>query len=383
MAKSVERVALAGASLGTARHLMVHHYQPANATASSRKIYIQASLHADELPGMMAVHHLLHLLDAADRANAIQCDITIVPVANPIGLAQVINGYHAGRSDLAGNGNFNRHWPDLFAGLQDRVADKLGADPVANAVVIRDAIKADLAERSTLDEAEQLKLTLSRLACDADIVLDVHCDDDSLMHLYMPAEHWAEYKDLAAELGAVACMTSSDSGSFCFDETFSLPWNKLRAAIGAQYPIPAAPFVTTLELRGQPDVFDELGEKDAKAIYRFLQRHGVIAGNPGPAPELLCTATPLDAADVPLSPASGLLAYKRNLGDRVKKGDLLAELIDPLAEDVAAARIQLRASNDGLILSRRQSKLVRAGDYINMIVGTEVLSHRTAKLMTD
>lgn len=383
MAKVVERIALAGASLGTERHLLVHRYRPDQIAADPRKIYIQASLHADELPGMMAVHHLLGLLDVADKAGAIAQEIVIVPVANPVGLGQVINGYHAGRADLSGNGNFNRNWPDLFAGLQDKVAAKLVQDSRANKALIRAAIAAELADRRDLGEADQLKLTLTRLACDADMVIDVHCDDDSLMHLYMPADDWAEYQDLAAELGAVACMTSSDSGSFCFDETFALPWNKLRAAIGDKFPIPAAPFVTTLELRGQPDVFDDLGAADAKAIYRFLQRHGVIAGDPGPAPKLLCTATPLDAADVPLSPGSGLLAYKRNLGDRVKKGDLLAELIDPLAEDVAAARIPVYAANDGLILSRRQHKLVKAGDYINMIVGTEVLAHRTAKLMTD
>jgi len=383
MAKTVDRIALAGASLGTQRHLLVHRYRPSKIAADPHKIYIQASLHADELPGMMAVHHLLGLLDEADKADAIAQEIVIVPVANPVGLAQVINGYHAGRADLSGNGNFNRNWPDLFAGLQDKVEGKLGADAKANKAVIRSAIATGIGERSDPGEADQLKLTLVRLAYDADMVIDVHCDDDSLMHLYMPAEDWDEYQDLAAELGAVACMSSSDSGSFCFDETFSLPWNKLRAALGDKFPVPAAPFVTTLELRGQPDVFDDFGAADAKAIYRFLQRHGVIAGNPGPAPKLLCTATPLDAADVPLSPASGLIAYKRNLGDQVKKGDLLAELIDPLAEDVAKARIPIYSANDGLILSRRQHKLVKAGDYINMIVGSEVLAHRTAKLMTD
>lgn len=383
MAKMVDRIALAGASLGTQRHLLVHRYQPGKAAADPRKVYIQASLHADELPGMMAVHHLLALLDAADRDGALRQEIVVVPVANPVGLAQVINGYHAGRADLSGNGNFNRNWPDLFAGLQERVEGKLGKDVAANKAVIRSAIAAGIAERKDPGEADQLKLTLVQLAHDADMVLDVHCDDDSLMHLYMPMENWADYNDLAAELGAVACMTANDSGSFCFDETFALPWNKLRAAIGDKFPVPSAPFVTTLELRGQPDVFDDFGATDAKAIYRFLQRHGVIVGDPGPAPKLLCTATPLDAADVPLSPSSGLLAYKRNLGDQVKKGDLLAELIDPLAEDVAKARTPIYSANDGLILSRRQHKLVKAGDYVNMIVGTEVLAHRTAKLMTD
>jgi hypothetical protein len=383
MTKSVERIALSGTSIGTTRHLLVHRYRPTSSATPARKIYIQASLHADELPGMMAVHHLLHLLDAADQAGAICSEIVVVPVANPIGLDQVINGYHAGRSDLAGNGNFNRNWPDLFAGLEERLAGKLGSDPQANAAAIRGAINAGLTERSAHGEVEQLKLTLTRLAAVAEMVIDIHCDDDSLMHLYMPPEHWDAYQDLAAELRAVACLTSSDSGSFCFDETFAMPWNKLRAAIGDKFPIPAAPFVTTLELRGQPDVFDEHGQDDAKAIYRFLQRHGVVAGDPGPAPALLCTATPLDAADVPLSPAAGLLAYKRNLGDWVKKGDLLAELIDPLAENVSAARTPLTAANDGLVLSRRQHKLVKAGDYINMIVGTEVLAHRSAKLMTD
>ena len=164
MAKTLDRIALAGASLGTQRHLQVHHYRPSKAAADPRKIYIQASLHADELPGMMAVHHLLRMLDVADKAGAVRQEIVIVPVANPVGLAQVINGYHAGRADLSGNGNFNRNWPDLFTGLQERVEGKLGTDATANKAVIRTAIAAGIAERSDLGEADQLKLTLVRLA---------------------------------------------------------------------------------------------------------------------------------------------------------------------------------------------------------------------------
>src|SRR5262249_61157541 len=76
------------------------------------KAYLHASLHADEIPAMLVLHHLIRLLDEADRAGAIKGDIVVVPMANPIGVAQVINTRHVGRYELAGGGNFNRNWPD-------------------------------------------------------------------------------------------------------------------------------------------------------------------------------------------------------------------------------------------------------------------------------
>src|SRR5690606_29134630 len=48
--------------------------------------YLQAGLHADELPGMMVLHKLGKLLDAIDANDGITGHIVIVPVANPIGL---------------------------------------------------------------------------------------------------------------------------------------------------------------------------------------------------------------------------------------------------------------------------------------------------------
>ena len=34
-------------------------------------VYLQASLHADEISGMLVLHHLMHLLDTADTAQRI------------------------------------------------------------------------------------------------------------------------------------------------------------------------------------------------------------------------------------------------------------------------------------------------------------------------
>lgn len=63
------------ASLGSARTLTSFHWgQP----GSGRKVYIQASLHAEELPGMLVAHHLRALLESAEAADQIQGEIILV-----------------------------------------------------------------------------------------------------------------------------------------------------------------------------------------------------------------------------------------------------------------------------------------------------------------
>src|SRR5262249_45410405 len=138
-----------------------------------------------------------------------------------------------------------------------------------------------------------------------------------------------------------------------------------------------------VEFRGQFDVFDELGAHDGQALFRFLQRRGLIAGDPGPPPPLLCEATPLDGADYMLAPKAGILSYKVKLGDVVRKGDLIAEIIDPLAEDQSKARTPMRAVADGIIVSRCSRKLVAPGEGITMVAGREPLAHRKGLLLSD
>jgi predicted deacylase len=68
---------------------------------SQDRAYIQASLHADELPGMLVAHHLVKLVDAAAAQGKIRKQITIVPYANPIGLNQFVMGGHLGRFSIS------------------------------------------------------------------------------------------------------------------------------------------------------------------------------------------------------------------------------------------------------------------------------------------
>jgi uncharacterized protein len=380
MSKTIERIDLGSPSLGSTRHLVVHHY---GRRGTRPKAYLQASLHADEIPPMLVQHHLIRLLDAADKAGTIRGEIVVVPVANPIGSGQVVNTTLAGRYDTAGGGNFNRHWPDLFVGLEERVKGKLGSDAAANVAVLRRAIGEGLAEMTGASQLTRKRLALARLAHDADFVFDLHCDSESLLHLYLSTVHWPEAADLSAEIGSRATMLCEDSGAASFDETFILPWTKLAAVLGAKYPIPAACLGATIEYRGQGDVSDALAEPDARALFRFFQRRGLIAGDPGPLPPALCEATRLEAVDVIRVEAPGVMAYRVELGEQVKKGQIIADLVDPMADDPSTARTPIATQADGLVLTRQYQKLVRPGDGIAKVVGREPLAYRKGMLLED
>ena len=75
---------------------------------TGKKVYIQASLHADEVPGMLVAQFLRTELAALEAAGKIVGEIILVPAANPLGLAQAIHGAPFGRFDLTTGTNFNR-----------------------------------------------------------------------------------------------------------------------------------------------------------------------------------------------------------------------------------------------------------------------------------
>lgn len=380
MSKTIQRINLDAMSPGTERFVKAHRYGTPGARP---KAYLQASLHADEIPGMLAAHHLINLLDDADATGAIKGEIIVVPVANPVGAGQVINTTFAGRYDFRSGVNFNRRWPDLSAGLAAKVKSKLGKDPEANVAIVRQALGEIVEQIYAVGENAKLRRELMRLAHDADIVLDLHCDDIAMMHIYTTNAFWPRAQDLAAEVGAKAVLLCDDSGAASFDESFFLPWYRLQKEVGPEYPVPAPVLTSTIEFRGQADVYDDLAIQDASALFRFLQRRGLIAGDPGPMPELKAKVANLDACEILRTPKAGIVAYRKREGDIVKAGDVIADIVDPLADDPKAARFELRCRAEGPILSIRAMKAVAAGDSVVMIVGDKALPNPAGLLLSD
>ena len=118
-------------SLGSQKALVAFHFGTPGARP---KVYIQASLHAEELPGMLVAHHLRPLLEQAEREGRLQGHVVLVPAANPIGLAQRLDHKAMGRFELDTAQNFNRHYPDLAGAVFDAVRDRLTPDASGNVV---------------------------------------------------------------------------------------------------------------------------------------------------------------------------------------------------------------------------------------------------------
>ena len=370
MKRTVERIPLPSLSPGTRRELTVHHYGTPGARP---RAYLQAALHADEHPGLLTLNHLIRMLDEAP--DPIQGEIVIVPVANPIGLSQQLHGYLVGRYDFSGGLNFNRDFPELSESIARAVEGKLTDDPDANAALIREALAEAVADLPRDSELKALRSALLGLSMSSDIVLDVHCDLEALLHIYASYHQRELAVELGADLGADVVLLEQEPGGNPFDEANAGLWWKLRDRLGDDR-VPLACFAATVELRGQADVSDELAEADAANLYRFLQRRGVIGGDPGPLPAPRCEPTPLDGTDVIPAPSAGIVAYRKQLGDRVVKGEVVADIVDLTADDPKTARTPVVSRADGLLFSRQVQKLVTPGTSLCKVAGAEKLAHR-------
>jgi predicted deacylase len=364
---------LHGGALGTQRRVSSFHHGPPD---SGRKAYIQASLHADELPGMLVAHHLLRQLAELEAADRLRAEIVVVPVANPIGLDQSVLRRHEGRFELASGENFNRHYPALFVPVRARVDGRLGLDAAANAALVRSAMREVVAELPATGEVASLRKTLLGLACDAEVVLDLHCDSEALTHLYTGTPLWPQAEPLARLLGAQASLLALESGDNPFDEACSQTWWQLADHF-VDHPLPLGCLSVTVELRGEVDVAHELAEADARAILAFLTTRGLIEGPVPELPPLPRPATPLAGTDVVSSPVSGVVVYRRALGEWLQPGDVVADVVDPLTGAVEP----LRTRTEGLLFTREAQRFVTAGRPLVKVAGARVV--RSGKLSSQ
>ena len=339
------------------------------------KATIQAALHADEVPAILVAQHLRARLTELDAAGQLLGCIQLVPYANPLALGQHVLGQHHGRFDLADGVNFNRMHADLGQTVAASVAKALGHDAASNVRVIRAALREAAAKLKADNPAQDLKRKLLQIAIDSDIVLDLHCDSQAAMHLYAHSAHEAMAQELGTLLGARAVLLAAESGDSPFDEACSRPWAVLQQAF-PELPVPMACFSPTLELRGEADTHHAMAADDAAAIIEFLRRPGIVAGPPAPLPAARCQPTPLAGSESIVAPRAGVVVFKREPGEFVEAGAVIADLVDADTGGVEA----LACQSAGVLYARISTRWATPGKRLAKIAGTATL--RTGKLLS-
>lgn len=357
-------------SLGSQKTLVSFQFGPASARP---KVYVQASLHAEELPGMLVAHHLRSLLEKAEQDGRLLGQVVLVPAANPIGLAQRLDHKAMGRFELDTAQNFNRNYPDLALAVWEEVKPHLGNDATANVATVRQSVGAWLAAWQPLTELDSLRRQLLLLSHDADVVIDLHCDWEAALHLYSEEACWPPLEPLARLLGCEAVLLACESGGGPFDERLSGLWWQLAAhfkAAGLSVVLPQACASTTVELRGESDVSHEHATHDAVALLAYMEHLDVVQTDAAKElPTLPCTPTPLAGSQTLRSPVPGVLVFLAKPGQAMAVGEVVAEVIDPTA--VGQSRIHaVRTEVAGVLYATVKERYVIAGGEVGKIAGS-------------
>lgn len=293
-------------------------------------VHLQAGLHADEIAGMHVLHMLLPRLREARENGRLAGTVTVVPQANPLGLAQFRHGRLLGRFHDATSRNFNRHFHESITTER---------------------------ERTTFAAWQQALFGLAR---EAQIVLDLHTDSEALPYLYLHRGFWPEGRDLAAALSAQVAILWDDDDDGAFEGAI--------VAHGQRDAHAKLRLAATIELRGQSDVSDALAQRDADGLYRFLCARGVI-DEPVARTQWDGEAVPMANMETIFAPVSGVLVYTCELGERVEQGAPIARIVarpgDPSSEVV------LRAPQSGRVVTRNRDRLIAQGDVALKLTGSQ------------
>lgn len=273
--------------------------------------------HGDEYEGPVALYELARTL----RAEQLTGRVIIVPALN-------YPAFRAGtRTSPIDRGNLNRSFP----GRPDGTVTEKIADYVTRQLVPL-----------------------------ADIVLDYHSGGRTLDFLPYAAAH--ELPDKGQEARCFAAVAA-----------FAAPYAMRMLEIDA-----TGMLDTTVEAAGKIFVTTELGGAGTatartiaiarRGALNLLRHAGILAGQPAmPTSE----ETQTRWLDMP-SPAcftfaqdDGLIAFACDLGDRVKQGDIIAQLY-PLGH-TGAAPAEYRAAMDGILAARHVPGLAKAGDCLAVI----------------
>ncbi|QYJ85530.1 succinylglutamate desuccinylase/aspartoacylase family protein [Shewanella mesophila] len=317
------RTTLKIGELATGQDLELPIFQFKPDSISGPSVYIQANVHGAEVQGNAVIYQLMRLLENSELLGR----ITLVPLANPLGINQKSGEFTLGRFDPITGVNWNREY---FDHKVDVAAWYVKHSHLADGELIQ-AYRAMLLEQCQMrltnewgvTTGHQQAVMLQQMGHQADIVLDLHTGPKSCKHLYCP-----EYDAQAAALFSIpyTLLIPNEFGG-AMDESIFCPWWQLSEhlkAQGREFAVPVSAF--TLELGSQERIDLEDALVDAQGIMAYLSHRGVIGERVAPA-KMQRFGCYLKDYKKYHAPIGGMVEYLAQVGQPLEVGQPLANIL--------------------------------------------------------
>jgi hypothetical protein len=290
-------------------------------------VYIQSSIHGAEVQGNVVIFHLLQAL----QNTPIKGEIVLVPNCNPVGTNIKAGEYTMGRFDPVNGTNWNRgYFYDVakvhsFAQTLDVAANEQDIKREFRALWAG-AIEQKLSQPWGLGLAQQLNLTLQKMAVKADIVLDLHNGPVSTRHIYIP-----EYaKQAAYQFSIPHCIFIPNVFAGALDEACFSPWWTLQDLLkeGFDRDIDFGVQAFTLEMGSQEVIDFNEGAKDARGILGYLACKGVLSEAQFKPDTMTRLGVTLDNYKTMFTDFGGMVEYCVKPGQKVARGEVMARVLN-------------------------------------------------------
>ncbi len=323
----VEKQQIITRQLSSGDRLTIPYYHFRGSEAGAPSLYLQAAIHGAETQGYWVA---LKLIEFFSR-QAPKGDVTIVPLANPYGANNKMVETTCGRFDPVTGANWNRNYADLAPILDVDNFVKQYAEHDFVALVPR--FKKRLLEEieSLLQQPQayekKLNLQLQQLACQADIVLDLHCDTQSRPHVYS-----ASYAEASAvKLNFPYVITIPPHFAGALDEAIFCPWWQLTQAFNrlhTEQPIDRPPIEAfTVELGHQEMIDQHAAENHVAALLSYFNHTGICEAKT--LEQNRTTIATLDNFVTLYAPTGGLIVEVAPLGEPVAANEALMKISNP------------------------------------------------------
>lgn len=326
-------------------------------------IYIQSSIHGAEVQGNVVIYHLIQAL----QKQVIAGEIILVPNCNPVGTNIKAGEYTLGRFDPVNGTNWNRGYffdAEKVKDFANTVRPEDSIDEIRQQFRAYWAacIEEKLSSPWGLGLAQQLNLKLQRLAVSADAVLDLHNGPVSTRHIYIP-----EYARAAGrQFNFPHCIFIPNVFSGALDEATFCPWWTLQEHLEKRFAKPYNFDVVgfTLEMGSQEVIKFSDGEVDAASILCFLTARGSLPESTHVPKEMTRLGVPLHNYKTLYTDWGGMVEYCAKPGDVVKKGQVMARVLNIDELDNEAASFEITAPCDLIPMLHFPSASVLSGTQL-------------------